>query len=764
MKTLTKCFLLLVVLLCSEQILLAQAIKGTVVETEGNPIELAHVIARKRADSTFVAGCLTDAQGRFAFDTLSASEHILTAKCIGYKARTIAAQPVCNIILEGDATELSEVVVLSSFVKRSPSGDLSVRIQGNPIAKGKSLMETLRYIQGVEVLSGNILVNGKDHTIIYLGDRKITAEQLRSIPTNMVKHIEVIPNAGASFGQEAQGGIVRVTLRQKEGLIGAIGLTAQADGEGFVDAILTPTLQYQFGKLSVYNNLKLGTGNYRTRYKRQDNYGTHHVDRKFHSDKESLALLENLALQYQLTPTQSLQVYGGLYLIKDHINQTNHNGQMLSLRQKTKSSFIEGNAGLLYRANLNVGKNSSFSTKVEYLNQSNSDHIDYELNTHDENELRQRLSYLYVEPRLELKSSKGSSVNLGIRFSRLRDRNEMSGIASTILTQVKQQDFQISGGDFAPWVEYSRMIGQRAFVQVGLTYQLTDMKYSDYLNRIASINNRYSGLYPNVQLQYMLNPQKQSGISIAYRRDYSLPNYGYYSPVAVYQNEKLYSIGNQNLKEETFHSVEANYYINPNWILTYRLKSGANIIHLLAHRDPIQPDVVYTRPENSGTSLQHYTSLSYTASVSDFWQTNNRVFVRHNTEKSPGKTVSSAWLGWSATQQFRLSNTMGLTLSATGQTAEKHLSHEVGLRYDIDAGVYMSLLNDQLQINLGVLNLIHNRAVMRIKTDFAELERMDLSPRRRLKLSVTWHFSSGDKIKRSSSRTVNSPTRETPTL
>ena len=60
------------------------------------------------------------------------------------------------------------------------------------------------------------------------------------------------------------------------------------------------------------------------------------------------------------------------------------------------------------------------------------------------------------------------------------------------------------------------MIGQRAFVQVGLTYQLTDMKYSDYLNRLASINNRYSGLYPNVQLQYMLNPQKQSGISIAY--------------------------------------------------------------------------------------------------------------------------------------------------------------------------------------------------------------------------------------------------------
>ena len=47
MKTLTKCFLLLVVLLCSEQMLLAQAIKGTVVDAEGKPIELAHVIARK---------------------------------------------------------------------------------------------------------------------------------------------------------------------------------------------------------------------------------------------------------------------------------------------------------------------------------------------------------------------------------------------------------------------------------------------------------------------------------------------------------------------------------------------------------------------------------------------------------------------------------------------------------------------------------------------------------------------------------------------
>ena len=62
------------------------------------------------------------------------------------------------------------------------------------------------------------------------------------------------------------------------------------------------------------------------------------------------------------------------------------------------------------------GKTLPSLPRSKYLNQSNSDHIDYELNTHAENELRQRLSYLYVEPRLELKSSKGSSVNLGIRF------------------------------------------------------------------------------------------------------------------------------------------------------------------------------------------------------------------------------------------------------------------------------------------------------------------------------------------------------------
>lgn len=308
------------------------------------------------------------------------------------------------------------------------------------------------------------------------------------------------------------------------------------------------------------------------------------------------------------------------------------------------------------------------------------------------------------------------------------------------------------------------MLGQRAFIQIGLTYQSTLMRYNDYLNKALTLRKHYSGLYPNLQLQYMLNPEKQSGISLAYRRDYSLPNYGYYSPIAVYQNEQLYSIGNQHLKQETFHTLEVNYYINPRWVLTYRLRNGADIIQLLTHRDPTQADLVYTRPENSGTSLQHYASLAYTASLGRFWQTNNRVFLRHNTETSPSRSISSAWFGWSATQQFRLSKTMGITLSAAGQTGERHLSHETGLRYNIDAGLYLSLMNNRLQINIGTLNLLHNRELMRIKTDYAELERRDLSPRRRLKLGLTWNFSAGDKIKRSGARTVSSPSRDTPTL
>lgn len=369
-----------------------------------------------------------------------------------------------------------------------------------------------------------------------------------------------------------------------------------------------------------------------------------------------------------------------------------------------------------------------------------------------------------MDPRLELHLKGGNDIETGVRFSHLDDNNRIDGLSTSLLPKMNQQKFVISGGDFAPWAEYSRIIGSRMFVRAGLTYKLTHMKFADKLGPAGDYKTTYSGLYPNLMLQYLVGTQKPSAIEIAYRNDFSLPNYGYYNPIPVYQTDKLYGIGNHKLKQERFHVFEMNYYINTAWTLTYRLKSGKDMIHILSYQDSEQPDFVYTQPQNVGSLLRHDISLSFSPDLKGFWQTNNRIYCRHHKETMPRTRVLSTSLGWNFVQQFRVKENIGVTLAFAGRTKEKFLSYETNLNYSLDLGAYMTLLKDRLFINLSAANLLHSKDKIRIKTDFADMTRIDHSPLTRVKLSVSWNFSAGDQIRRKKSAEVSIPTREKPTL
>ena len=82
----------------------------------------------------------------------------------------------------------------------------------------------------------------------------------------------------------------------------------------------------------------------------------------------------------------------------------------------------------------------------------------------------------------------------------------------------------------------------------------------------------------------------------------------------------------------------------------------------------------------------------------------------------------------------------------------------------MDLGAYLILLRNQLTINLSADNLLHTRDVMRVTTGPVDVTRVDVSPRTRLRLTVTWLFSSGDKVRQGSASTVSTPTKERPIL
>ncbi|WP_296930784.1 carboxypeptidase-like regulatory domain-containing protein, partial [Porphyromonas sp.] len=197
-----KRILLLLLLVIAGQWVSAQEgayeVKGSVSDSSGESIIGATVTLQSDTTATTLTGAVSNAQGTYELRLTACGTYLIEVRCIGYKTqqqRVTIAQPTTQLdfTLEENSVELSEVEVVAKHTKLQSNGNIRVQFKGNPVTKGKSMSEALRFIPSVEVSGNQLLLNGKEDNLIYIGDQQITLQQLNSIPTSMIDHIEVVP-------------------------------------------------------------------------------------------------------------------------------------------------------------------------------------------------------------------------------------------------------------------------------------------------------------------------------------------------------------------------------------------------------------------------------------------------------------------------------------------------------------------------------------------------------------------------------------------
>lgn len=749
-------------------------LKGTISANGGEPIVGATITLRRDSTATILTGAVSNTYGDYTLRVPVYGTYVLEIRNVGYKTlwqEVMIDQSITqyDFTLEENIIELSEVAVVAGYTKLKSNGNIRVQIKGNPVAKGKSMSEALRFVPSVEVSGNQLLLNGKEDNLIYIGDQQITLQQLNSIPTSMIDHIEVVPNPGVSLGKHIKGGIIYITLRAETGLLGSVSLPMQFDQNGFVDAMPSLFLQYSKASVSLYNALRGGIGYYTTHYERQDKYqreASSLVTTMSESKKRDYALLDNFGVKYQINKQHTLGCFGGV--MYDHPKEeTIHQdgtGQTL-LTQGDNVSSLNLNLGVSYAARLSLCEGMTINSSLSYSHSQNNGSTRYSTNEGELARSQSKTHYLSFHPKASLTFGGGNQISGGISYNHALDDNKTAGLNSSTLSQIINRQFTISGFDLSPYIEYSKMLSQHLYLQAGLRYQITVMQYRDMLNPQNDYTMPNYGFYPNLLLQYMLNPEKASGIALSYRHFFSLPNYGYYSPIATYQTKNLYSIGNQRLKQETFDEAEVNYYLNRDWQFTYRVRYGRDIIQIMTYRDESTPNLFYTQPNNVGSRWSHYASATFNKTLFPFWRTNNILYLHYDREQMPRLSVQSFSVGGTSTHQFTITKMVGLSVAFRGETAQQKLGYTLGGRYGLDLGCYASLLNNRLQLSLSLGNLLHSRDKLTMRMgDATELLRIDLSPRRRLSLTISYTFSAGDKIKPVRTESAETISIERPTL
>lgn len=154
---------MLITFLCFSAIspMMAQDIKGKIVDEKGQPLAFANVVLLNRQDSAFVKGVVSGEDGHFAIDS-PCNNGIIKVTSVGYKTvwKDCAGENAGVIKMMADSKILGEVVVKSSLPKTIlKHGGMTTTVAGSVLEKAGTMEHLLDRIPNVSAQNGSLLAD-----------------------------------------------------------------------------------------------------------------------------------------------------------------------------------------------------------------------------------------------------------------------------------------------------------------------------------------------------------------------------------------------------------------------------------------------------------------------------------------------------------------------------------------------------------------------------------------------------------------------------
>jgi iron complex outermembrane receptor protein len=256
-----KIFLTAVLIISSPAITLAQTstkISGSLVNSQGAPMDYASVSLLRTKDSTVVMGTLSTEAGLYTFDHIKAGSYIVKAEAVGY-TKTLS-QPLT--ITDGTATHTVPALKLTaanrtlntvSITAAKPliehqADKVVMNVAGSVLAAGNTAMDILERAPGVTVdKDDNISLKGKQGVTVMINDKLtyLSSQQLatllKSTDGNTIQSIEIISNPSAKYDAAGNSGIINIKLKKnsQSGTNGSIITTGGFGAYGNDNSTLT---------------------------------------------------------------------------------------------------------------------------------------------------------------------------------------------------------------------------------------------------------------------------------------------------------------------------------------------------------------------------------------------------------------------------------------------------------------------------------------------------------------------------------------------
>lgn len=575
----------LITFLCFSAItpMMAQDIKGKIVDEKGEPLAFANVVLLNRLDSAFVKGVVSGEDGHFAIDS-ACNNGIIKVTSVGYKTawKDCTGENASVIKMVADSKVLGEVVVKSSLPKTIlKNGGMTTTVAGSALEKAGTMEHLLDRIPNVSAQNGNIKVFGRGEPIIYINGRQMRdRSELDRLSSDNIKSVEVIANPGARYAASTKA-VIRITTKKIRG-----------DGFGF-DATTEGSYDEKknaggYARLNLYyrrNGLELGAYAYGSKQSSPDE-----------KDLQQMTYLDKTLNQQDRTRWKNkTETFSSRLNASYQFDDNNSLGASISFLRNPKLQTDGKTEGSVLRDEVltetttyirsEFGQNSNWSSNVYYVgkvgklgidfntdwfwskgnNRNNIDEHYQEVNSDMQNQLVNSTTSKYNR----LIASKmvfsypllGGDLSVGGEYS-FTNRNTNYAItpntlADNVIDRIKED--MVSA-----FVTYNRDFG-KLNMEAGLRYENVDFKYYDDGKYMAEQSKAYGEWFPSLSLSMPIgNVQMQ----LSYAADINRPNYWVLRSGVQYSNHYTYETGNPFLVSEISRNI--SYDLAYKW-LTFNL-------------------------------------------------------------------------------------------------------------------------------------------------------------------------------------------------
>lgn len=737
-------------------------VKGFVTDEEGEALLGATVAVTSQGGDVKKRLAIVKEDGSFRVDSVPGGVATLTVTSIGYEdyKQAFKADGETNlgvIKMKMSAEMLDEVTVMAKFTEVKNLGDIVVQVKGNPLAKGKVLMNFMRLIRDLDVTHDKISVHGRENTKIYLDDKLSSYETIRGIDASMIQRIEIVPNPDSSYGLGGTGSVVKIYTRKESGLIGSVVVFNRFDTD-FLKMFRPSTfLLYKKGKWSISNHLALMpytkyTTLPKSVYRYDDASNNTETTTKY--DYRGQDLQEDLSIRYSFNQLDYLDVYGSVNVGKDKRSYTSVDaGAQTDTRHSgSDAPFQSYSAGVHYKKGLRNDSVSYFMFRADYSKRRDDADINYSVNGVTEPARQEtNTDNVSVRPYVYFNFKDKSSVTAGLNYNYTIDRHNDRGTET--LGYITDNNYTLTTQKYGGYVDYTLLLGKSLFVRGTLTYQSTMNELKDYLDASRSVKKWWHVATPQLLVQWTMDRDKMRYFYVSAAQSYILPPVSYLTPKISWLNGNQYSVGNPDLDKSAYYYVSAYYSASRALSMSYGFTYLADNMELIMRRDEERPDVFRLRPENVGHSINHTLSLRYAGNLFKFWYSNNSVTGSYQNQRDSEKKVDCFSASFTSSNNFNITQSFSVTLDFSAWTKTKTISREDNAGCSLALGANLSLLKGKLNIGGYCQNLLHTRSKTRIKGDGWTMTQYDRRAWQDFQFYVSWNFEAGKKIKR-----VNLPT------